>query len=495
MVAMIGKDMSIKLSGDPLQNVPADVACVDGPLHDHMSLCYLASIPGIVGKFTWATSATFGTQLGAYAVFPSLCGTATATTCTPTSLAFASSLFRRWTGSLIFRFDFVSCPMVRGRVRIIHVPGNVNQGAISVANADNRVPSVVIDLAQTRKIDLQVGWTCSQPLLTQIGFDGAADTNWASYNGQLIAFVEVPLVNPSGALTIECIVSIRAGPDFQLLEPAIVNSLYNGGSNAAVYPTSKGDAMTTPGATSVPIIKLSGTGVTADATRIYGGEKIVSLRDYLKRYDYVCQFTNRTAGSGAHFYIPCYPFVSHASKWHALSPAVDYNSANAFSWVSRAFIGYRGGTRWKVILGSPYSYESSLSTTTYLTQAQPTMICTRIPSGTTGIGSTFYEWSGSAASNFAYPDAGTTISQNGILEIEIPNYTVLSNFTVGSGTAIQTDLTTGAYDYGAIGSVLCTSMDTATPSTMMSTLYYFAIADDFSFGRYIGPPSYTTTGN
>jgi len=493
MPMMIGKDLSIKLSGDPLQGVPPDVACVDGPEQDQMSLCYLASIPGVVDTFTWATTATFGTKLVTLAVTPSLCVTTTATTCTPTSLAFASSLFRRWTGSLIYRFDFVSCPMVRGRVRIVHVPGNINQAAVVIANADNRIPSTVIDLAQTRKIDVQVGWTCSQPLLTQIGFDSPGDTSWSSYNGQIMAFVEVPLVNPSGALTINCIVSVRAGPDFQLLDPAIVNSLTAGGVSTLLYPTSKGDAMTSAGAISVPIIKLSGTGVTGDVTRIYGGERIVSVRDYLKRFDYICNQTNRTGGTGANFTLPYTPFVSHAALWAALTPSINYNSANAFNWVSRAYAGYRGGTRWKIFVCSPSNYEAAAAGV-FNTQATPTLVCTRIPTQTSA-GNLYYIWAGGLANLFAYPDAGTTISNQGVLEIEIPNYTTLENWNLGSGTPIQVALANASYEAGLNVSLVCSTMSTSTPSTMVTLLLYFAIADDFSFGRYIGPPTYNTTGN
>lgn len=118
-----------KLSNDPEftqgQDLGFCLPSIGGVQMDDMNISSLCSVAGLLDIFTWNASATVGSTLYTAYVNPKLVSSNFTTvesngliSSFPTPLAMATIPFRRWSGSIKYRFHFVGTPTHSGRVKI-----------------------------------------------------------------------------------------------------------------------------------------------------------------------------------------------------------------------------------------------------------------------------------------------------------------------------------------------------------------------------------------
>lgn len=481
----IGRDSSRKFNLDPLAEVPVggtDLGLVE---HDEMSIRHITSIPGIVGYFTWATSQVYSTSLFVIPVTPVNClyFTAPGTAYMPSPTGHISSLYKYWRGSLVYRFEFISSPMLRGRVQIRYVPQGVNPNT-SPGFSDPVTRKCIVDLSESTTIDILVGWANPTPVLSSsksfgtiysTGANGGTYTynsDWATNsNGALIVeIVNVLSTTLATAETIYCYVSLYAGPDFELAVPSQdVVTAFSACSTVSKLP---------PLRESKPkVCHIGGSiGSTKDTLQIFG-ERQLSTRTLLKRYQPNCY--GGMAGDGNANYIDWTLTLFNAFQGVSNTFGAGLTSyANFGAFLAPAYVGQRGSVRYKIFI----QYTSGA---TSLPTIFPSYVYVCPDVGANLSGSTGMVWAASThGSNFPLLVETTqgvevvNLNQTGLeiqcLQMEPTLFQFVQNY-IGTTTPVTS---------GIIASGTFTSTSTYT----MSIQIYVAAADDYSNIWYLGAP-------
>lgn len=491
---MVGAESLTRLSGDPLQATSVDASIYAGPPIDQMSFNCIKKYEGIIRKINWATTASAGNLLDHWGVTPmtyyNITGNATNTV--PTSVGWIGNLFTYWTGPLVYRFDFVASPMMRGRVKITHSPEYVS----TLAYPDNKSPSVVVDLSQTRTIDVVVGWCQSVPFLSTLGYDdGTSFSGQLAYNGALLVQVVNALEVPTGSATMQIIVTMRGHDETMFMQPNIQSTRYVSGTGSTVIPT--GDAMSYPALSSVQEVWISGAHTNPNLIKVYGGEIIDSMRTYLKRYCMISRTINYLTTGGAVIRLPMYPPRVSASTFAGLTPKADVSNFTSWHWIMPGYTGCRGSTKWKVLV-SDANPASPLVNDTFGQVSIP-MIVSRVPAETAIAVTGFYALAGGNTVGTGQTDSFPQMALGGAIsndytnqiEFEIPDYSPLNFTKVGSYSS--TNVNTARQGANV---ALWTSYNTANNSNGQKAAQFstfFSIGEDFTFVFYSGPGSVNTT--
>lgn len=199
------------------------------PQHD---ITKLVRRPGYVSNVQYSSSQLNGHVLFNWLVSPLLCYASFETDeyhATPTPLAYFSSLYRQWRGSIIFHLHFVGASSMSGRVLLAWIPNDFSPTALSVTDAAN-YPSLVIDLQGEEK-----HWSFAVPYATYTSFKLVNDnkpyglyspvyptqlrspTGVNCYNGRLAMYVLTSLSHPSNTSDHGFFyIYTSGGPDFTL---------------------------------------------------------------------------------------------------------------------------------------------------------------------------------------------------------------------------------------------------------------------------------------
>jgi len=253
-------------------------------------------------KFDWAEGSAPGTTIGDIAVTP-MHGD-TDTTVTPvrfvmTPQAGVASLFRYWSGTMIFRFQVVASALHRGKIRVSYDP--VEMGASNV----NQVYSRIIDISEMRDFEVPINWHAPTPFLEVENKAIPASGQWNSAttlatfdprynNGVLRLEVFTPLQSPDPAAgnDITIIAHVRCGDDFKFGKPSAwrTRDWTYISSNLAVEPQSLLDDevpnQDNEPVTGTPLENIgAGEAPVSDKSHlVYFGETIESIRTLLRRY-------------------------------------------------------------------------------------------------------------------------------------------------------------------------------------------------------------------
>jgi hypothetical protein len=230
-----GADVVKKLTLDPKQEVTVDPSVVGCGSDDEMAIMSIAQRHSIFSHFDWNIDQIAGTQLWKSSVSPLVIITDTSAAASdhfsgsavyqPTALGFASLPFEYWSGTLIYKFDFQACKFHKGRLKISWDPVSDPNTAET-----NQVYSQIIDLAKTRTCEFAVVWgqaNAYAPVIydsAPVPFWGLTGTDITSGNGHISVNVMNTLLGPDSLGTdVRCIVSVRAGDDFELRAPVDIN--------------------------------------------------------------------------------------------------------------------------------------------------------------------------------------------------------------------------------------------------------------------------------
>lgn len=282
------KTKSFALDAKNETDIPVEVFQTD---EDEMSFQYILSKPIYTDHFTMDITQNPGTKLWSWPVDPTSCLKANATFTSPADtaivffnnyLSYLSNAFRFWRGTLKYKFKIVKTPFHSGRIRVFVVPGAVDSDYATVDV--NKNYSQVFDLRETNEFELDIPFKWNAPWKKlDAPYNTDAPTSLCYNTPIATIFVQVvnALRNPTTAAnSINFLVEVSAGEDFQFAYPTIWNAttIMNSNSGLNVVPgRASGRAQS---ASMIPSDKVP----PFDANAIAMGEAVTSCRQLLKRY-------------------------------------------------------------------------------------------------------------------------------------------------------------------------------------------------------------------
>lgn len=232
--------------------------------YDELSIDFIKQVYGLLQKFTWTSSDVAGTSLTSITIYPSYSNTwGKGVTVAP--VAFLTTVFRKWRGSMVYRFKLVKNEFYSGRLLVSFNPSlsGSTPGSMALTDMNYRV---VFDIRTASEFEICV------PFISPRMYHRSNDPI-----GDLTVWVLDPLVAPSTVpSTISVIVEYKGGPDFEVADPNSDAAGFMEPYVPAVAQSSYEDFGCHSLGTEPPLNKL----VSPAAVAI--GEQIESLRQIVK---------------------------------------------------------------------------------------------------------------------------------------------------------------------------------------------------------------------
>jgi hypothetical protein len=435
---------------------------------DELCIDYLKAKPAFLTNVTWNESATADTQLWSTEVSPNVMYTSFAsgsnTVYALTPVCFLSNFFNFYRGGLRFTFKIVKTEFHSGRLSLVFNP----TASPSSSFAPNNIQSVychreIIDIREGNSFDFVVPYVALAPYKNCIGTYSSIGNLQLRVLNQLVAPATV-------SSSIQILVEVSAAPDMEFAFP-ITHSM----NQTLVY---------NPQMSFVPKTDENSivTGVIGESQLIHDqhvssraciGEKVVSMRSYLKKDD---RF-NKTYSANSYF--TWFPFFT---SWRVTSTTVGYSPndpADNLSLISSCYLFQRGGVRMRA-----YQTASGAPGSNY---CQTRLInCT----------SSTPDYTGSTGSNT--PDSTIhglqtyhSTLHGSFQEIQIPQYHRFPSRVV---TDCATSSVSGPVLVGITWTAPTTSqslVEFGNPSESYPAMFSRQAADDFDLGFFLGVPPVT----
>jgi len=364
------------LALDPRNEVTIDpMASGDPDGEDTLAIMSIAKRYGYLTYFDWSTTAAVDDELWFSNVNPCFAPTIQSGTTnfyysTPLPVAIASWPFRYWSGTLVYRFVVQASAFHRGKLRFYYQPVSTTSGATSFTSTF----SYILDLEETRDVELEVTWAQSigwcltlkdkNTLYWKTPSGGIPGSNVNTFNGILRVTVLNTLQAPIASSSVRLNVFVRAGDDFRV-----------------AVPDQPGDSMLAYMATTDE--RVVDTGTTADVTvpktlavmephRVAPelllstmGEEVTSFRQLIKRWAVnVAHEVEADGQDGGFLDLPMYPIPR--GQWpsgqvpalaHFTYAVSNYywNDAplSPFHLMSACHLGVRGSMKWRLFQFRP----------------------------------------------------------------------------------------------------------------------------------------------
>lgn len=399
-----------KLSLDVKQELSIDPTIFGGMNQDEMEIKYIASKESYLTNFPISNSAKSEDLIWNCMVDPQLyriTGSGNSAKIHMPALCFASFPFRKWRGSINFRFQVVCSKYHRGRIKVVYDP----EGTFGDTNTDtsyNTAYTTVVDIRETTDFTIKAGWGQSKTyrnstlLLSpeNLLFDTSQLPYLSSYddfsNGTISVYMVTELGVPDSTINndISVNVFVSAGDDFEVAEPnaeKLAKLRLNSPSDILnapdtyrkkcvvlepnmfeLQPNAMEDQDTAPQSNEndapeqkSSVVDLAATTSLVDrANLIHFGESIRSFRQYLKRYS-MHELVNISRESPE----PNAKQIFHTIQRTALPHDVGFTDTSTtldptyypvdgenyvfgymtpLRYLTTAFVGWRGGVRWAI---------------------------------------------------------------------------------------------------------------------------------------------------
>lgn len=200
------------LAGNSIELMPDMTSCGV----DEMSLLHLASTPSYFRHFAWSSTDAAGTKLMSFDVQP-LAATASYGTAgiVPSMLSYVTSSFAFWRGSIDLTFKFVKTKFHSGRVRLYFQPGDISFST----NKKNFNYSQVIDIRSEDIVKFRIPYVSTKAwMMTDSSFINAGGYPFNTGVVQMEVLNEL-MATSTVSKSIDVLVEISAGPDFELAGP------------------------------------------------------------------------------------------------------------------------------------------------------------------------------------------------------------------------------------------------------------------------------------
>jgi hypothetical protein len=470
------EDPSVRMTMDAKQELTIDPRTVGLKRVDEMDIGYLCNKESIYSYFTWSINDPPNAMIWSSALTPKMfyvdppaLGVSAIST---TPSGWICTNFKFWRGSLKFRFQVVRSMYHTGRLRVVFDPTLIPSN-LWTNHQDNLVHSWIVDLSETEDMVVECGWvqrTNYLPIhrdridlfniLDDPVLNGPSVTSSGTANGAISVHIVTPLVIPNSALTdtdVRVIVSVSSS-DMEFAVPS------EDGLKLLTYMPkltpqgleliSQGEVMQSEDVVEPEAgpahVSLYTPAPIDPTTQVFFGERIVSLRQLLKRYCNHCSYTpDPTLGAAAmnSFRVlqPAFPF---AQGYYAGAPFVDnsaarvsYSQQTLLNYYTPAYVGWRGSIRWKVVrdgFRGTVAFPSQMTIHSVDTNTFD-VNTTTIPSFATASAYAYWNYLNAPTGASALVLAQSTV--NPTLEVEIPFY---SNLRMASARALDLGSTSPA---------------------------------------------------
>lgn len=436
---------------------------------DEMSIDYLKGIKTWFGTVTITTAQTYGTLVSTIDCHPNVATTTvndgTVALISMSPLAYLANIHTYYTGSLNFHLKFVKTEFHTGRLAVAFIPyeGDTTQPTVTVGNTPY-VHRDIIDLSQGNE------WNFNFPFISTTPWRETKPASGAY--GRLSIFIVDPLVAPATVATsISMIVEISGGDDMQFAGP-------DGVSYAAVVPSAPQSGMALLEAEARAIGNSRVQRKSFAACEESQGQAITSLRQHLKRGDYVSdQFILTTTQAS---YIMPFLWQPQFSNGTTLTGAP---TMDIYSVLSASYALSRGGVRVRIIPRGPSDSVTIGTSLRYFNQTTPSFTMTNNPL-VNYVNQTYAAWKTLANGSGNSREQMNT----GGFEVQVPQSTA----TISRISSANTVTNTATYSYAAqLGDRAIISVDFSDLSTATDDRYfeiYRSGADDCNFGLFCGIP-------
>lgn len=481
-----------KLSFDSKQETTVDPRTVGLGPTDAMAFCNIVNREAYLTQFTWSQANGIpGVMLFNIGVNPWAWNEGRQTTPgkQPYDLppcAFVTMPFRRWRGTMRYRFQFCSSIMHRGRVRISYDPAFAPSGNTEY----NTAMTEIVDIGSNNDFTIEVGWHNPKsylgvpkpgtlPITSLYGTVPLPATAADLHNGVIYVHVmnelTTPATSPGVNNDIKVNVFVSASDDYEVFDPDpafMENYLYLPQSGVEDVIS---DSSAPLGA---PVLRVFGNKCQPNHAISHYGDPIVSIRSAIKRYVFYRRTISPQIIAGFPF---SWIFTQSSIPWlKGKGPAgnvggVSYVHMTPMTYFGPAFMGCRGGIRHKFMLMSSAPQTSIVGQITRSTfQGTESNVLVPFASPSDVLANRSACWAGGAIVN-------TSISP--MIEAEIP-YISDRRYRI----CRYKDQASSAGGSDGYMRVECTFASYPTAGKMYADDYISA-ADDFSYFFFLCAPS------
>lgn len=368
-----------KLTLDPKNELSVDPRIVGLDGSDEMSLAYIAGKESFLTTATWSTADLIDQVLFYSRVNPRLYDNDGATTnlLYMTPMCYVSQLFNNWRGDIIFRFKIVCSKYHKGKLRISFDPSGYSaQNIGNTVTTSNVVHTAIVDIGQSDQIEFRVPYQQALHFLNVRTAITAAAKGWATRtavpgtypydrlydNGFIMVRVVNALTAPVSSSSVDIQVYVRAAENIQFANPCVVDPT----SLMSLYAP-QSEEFKHDGQTDHLAMGNTGSGKSSEYL-VHYGENIRSLRQLLRRYEFVCRTYHTGSTSSlincvdfhkmppAPGYLSVAPWVA-TSILGAANANYNFTTMTMLSFTAPAFLAYRGSTNWSFnAVGNNLSY-------------------------------------------------------------------------------------------------------------------------------------------
>ncbi len=497
-----------KLTTDAKNELSVTPEALGLPSEDELSLSSLNGRESYITQFIWNTTDGADTLLFNSRVTPRMFYLASETTnalVDQTPMCFASAPFQYWRGDIIFRFQVVRSEYHRGRLRISFDPsGNATNNLLNTAENSNVVYTEIIDIAETDNVEFRVPYQQALAYLElrQTQFYQTTHIPWqdASFqsaqvgkycNGYITVRVLNELSAPVASAPVSVMVFVKGADNLEYANPRDIPP-YTSVFQAQSLEQDEGRI-------AVNMTK-SKTSEQPERSRVYMGERILSMRPLLRRMQYVGPFNITTVpdttsvGTMEYYFHKIPPYWGFDLNGENLAvklvgsgnTAMNYANTTLLNWLLPAFLLYRGSVNWSFNLDGAGVLSANCGVSRYLQGPQQNaMTGHSVGQSANGLSYVVTKFIPTGTGGMTVTNQTT---QSG-LNISLPNYTNYK-FQSTVPTAATKPATTGAqYDGSStdVGVFWTTNRKTLPAYCVLNR--FAAIGTDFNMHYFINVPT------
>ena len=370
------QNLTNKVTVDSKQEITLDPRTTGIQEDDELPIASIAGRESFLTTFTWDTTQDVETLLFNSRVDPGL-KVINGDEFHFTAAAFAALPFQYWRGTMRYRFQIVCSEYHKGRIRLVYDPDTGSD-----LSAYNTHYTTVHDISTEKDFTIDIGWGQKTPYRQSLKFEtgsyfGSSPIESVESdigNGVLSVHILNKLTSPSDAgVNVSVNVFVSMLDDFEVGAPSDDISVVRfrpEPPEATVLTTPNSgtidgdmDCCDTP-VTDPPLLdNLADTNVEdPDVTKVFFGEVIGSFRQLLKR-SYRAETstlplssTTPTVQNVSRGSFPIYGGQLPAASYPTESMVTEFDDGRYFvpvettmmNYLGRAFLGWRGSTRWTI---------------------------------------------------------------------------------------------------------------------------------------------------
>lgn len=480
------KESLFRLSADSRQELSIDPSIIGVTLPDELDIKYIVGKESYLTTFPWAVTSAPEDLLFNVRVSPALYAY-DAPYWHMTAPCFASLPFKYWRGTMKFRFQIVCSQYHKGRLMFVFDPDKITSLETNV------VYSRVVDLENEHDFTMDVAWSQPKTFLPVSGLTTTEQHSTTLYttvdstkNGVLGVYVLNELATPNSTvnndISINVFVSMCDDAEFAVPDGANIS--------LTTYSTqSEVMEMDNAPTNMEPADCMSECVTQNDTALVYFGERFVSFRSLLKRYNFLGSIVNPVATGAVTYFWKVTASDFPPFRGGVVSGGInDSGTANLttttlLNYLAPAFLATRGSIRYKVV--SKPDNVNSFSGTMQVTRGVGTAPNSTLTLRDTTTPDVYANQAASLQNNALALNAKaiTVLPQQPVLEYEVPYYrnyrfsVAKDPFVVGSYSPVNSSSHIITVDNCRVSSAIFHFLDT-----------YVSVGEDFQLMLYQGPP-------